>query len=137
MRTVTATGRLILLTGSVLLSIWEKPIQLSWGKSAAENDPPDLSKTPMVFSIDNFPNPFNPATQIQYTLPQAETVRLIIYNALGQQVRTLVSQRQPAGSYTVTWDTTDETGQKLGSGLYFYQLKAGELRAVKKMMYLK
>jgi hypothetical protein len=85
----------------------------------------------------NYPNPFNPTTQIKYALPRAENVSIIIYNLIGQRVKTLISQNQTAGNYSVIWDATDDTGQKLGSGLYFYVLQAGEYRAVKKMMLLK
>jgi flagellar hook assembly protein FlgD len=70
-------------------------------------------------------------------LPRAENVSIIIYNLIGQRVKTLISQNQTAGNYSVIWDATDDTGQKLGSGLYFYVLQAGEYRAVKKMMLLK
>ena len=94
---------------------------------------------PEAFSLaDNFPNPFNPATTIQYALPQAADVELTVYNVVGQVVRTLVAEHQSAGRYAVEWDATDDSGHSLSSGMYFYRLQAGgEFREVKKMLLLK
>ena len=94
---------------------------------------------PEAFSLaDNFPNPFNPATTIQYALPQAADVELTVYNVIGQPVRTLVAEYQSAGRYAVEWDATDDSGHSLSSGMYFYRLQAGEeFREVKKMLLLR
>ena len=94
---------------------------------------------PEAFSLaDNFPNPFNPATTIQYALPQAADVELTVYNVLGQPVRTLVADHQSAGRYAVEWDATNDSGHSLSSGMYFYHLQAGgEFREVKKMLLIK
>ncbi len=94
---------------------------------------------PEAFSLaDNFPNPFNPATTIQYALPQAADVELTVYNVVGQPVRTLVAEYQSAGRYAVEWDATDDSGHRLSSGMYFYRLQAGgEFREIKKMLLLK
>ena len=98
-----------------------------------------LQTLPVEFALaDNFPNPFNPATTIQYALPQAADVVLIVYNVVGQPVRTLVAEHQGAGRYVVDWDATDDGGHRLSSGMYFYRLQAGdEFREVKKMLLLK
>ena len=98
-----------------------------------------LQTRPTAFSLaDNFPNPFNPATTIQYALPQAADVELTVYNVLGQPVRTLVAEHQSAGRYAVEWDATNDSGHSLSSGMYFYRLQAGEeFREVKKMLLLK
>ena len=86
----------------------------------------------------NFPNPFNPTTTIEYALPQATDVELIVYNVVGQPVRTLVAEHQSAGRYAVEWDATDDSGHSLSSGLYFYHLQAGsEFRQAKRMLLLK
>ena len=94
---------------------------------------------PVAFTLaNNFPNPFNPATTIQYALPQAADVELVVYNAVGQPVRTLVAQHQHAGHYAVEWDATDDRGYSLSSGMYLYRLQAGgEFREVKKMLLLR
>ena len=98
-----------------------------------------LQTRPTAFSLaDNFPNPFNPATTIQYALPQAADVELTVYNVLGQPVRTLVAEHQSAGRYAVEWDATNDSGHSLSAGMYFYRLQAGgEFHEVKKMLLLK
>ncbi|MCY3667679.1 MAG: putative Ig domain-containing protein [Gemmatimonadetes bacterium] len=98
-----------------------------------------LQTRPTAFSLaDNFPNPFNPATTIQYALPQAADVELTVYNVVGQPVRRLVAEHQSAGRYAVEWDATNDSGHSLSSGMYFYRLQAGEeFREVKKMLLLK
>ena len=94
---------------------------------------------PEAFALaDNFPNPFNPATTIQYALPQAADVELTVYNVVGQPVRTLVAEHQSAGHYAVEWDATNDSGHSLSSGMYFYRLQAGgAFLEVKKMLLLK
>ena len=94
---------------------------------------------PEAFSLaNNFPNPFNPTTTIQYALPTAAEVELTVYNAVGQAVRTLVAEHQSAGRYVVEWDATNYSGHSLSSGMYFYRLQAGgEFREAKKMLLLK
>ncbi len=82
----------------------------------------------------NYPNPFNPTTQIRYGLPKAEKVELAVFNSLGQKVKTLVSEFQEAGFHTVTWDGVNEAGQRVSSGIYFYKIKAGDFRQVRKML---
>lgn len=94
---------------------------------------------PGVFALaKNFPNPFNPQTTIGYELPVAGPVRLEVFNAAGQRVRTLVDQVQAAGRYAVEWDGDDDGSRGLGAGVYFYRLEAGEgFGQVRKMLLLK
>ena len=93
---------------------------------------------PQGFELhQNHPNPFNPETQLTYSLPQEASVRLVIYNVLGQQVRVLVDGCQSAGANSVTWDGRDENGTKVSSGIYFYRLQAGEFVQTKKMSLIK
>ncbi|MFO8029946.1 MAG: alpha-amylase family glycosyl hydrolase [Cyclonatronaceae bacterium] len=102
--------------------------------SARERSETDLpTDLPQVFALNqNYPNPFNPATAISYDLPQASQVELQVYNALGQQVATLVSEHQQAGSYTVTFDAA-----RLSSGTYLIRMQAGEHTFTRKMMLVK
>ena len=96
------------------------------------------SSTPDKFSLSqNFPNPFNPRTSIRYALPSDAKVKLVIYNVLGQKIKTLVEGHQTAGYNTVWWDGNDENGDQVASGIYFYRLEAGKFNEVKKMMLLK
>ncbi len=93
---------------------------------------------PVEFRIhQNYPNPFNPITAIKYELPAQGNVEIRIYNSLGQQVKTLVSQTQDAGIYEVTWDATNDVGTKVVSGIYYYKISAGAFQAVRKMILLK
>ena len=85
----------------------------------------------------NYPNPFNPETKIQYSIPVQTNVELGIYNILGQKVTTLVSGVQTAGNYGITWNGKDNSGRSVASGVYFYQLRAGNNEIVKKMMLMK
>ena len=95
-------------------------------------------RTPAAVALGpNYPNPFNPATTIQYSLSHPAAVRLTIHNVLGQVVRTLAAESQQAGRYAVPWDGRDDHGQPLSAGIYFYRLQAGSVAAVEKMVLLK
>jgi hypothetical protein len=86
----------------------------------------------------NFPNPFNPETNISFDLKEGMFVELSIYDMAGQHIRTLASgQALPAGSYSYLWDGLNDSGVKVGSGVYLYHLKSGEFTSVKKMALLK
>ena len=93
---------------------------------------------PQTFALEpNYPNPFNPATVIRYQLPAAATVRIVVYDVLGQQVRTLVQGSEEAGFHRVMWDSRDEGGRAVAGGVYFYRLQAGEFTQVRKLLLLK
>ena len=87
----------------------------------------------------NYPNPFNPETHIDYALPHAQEqlTRLVVYNTLGEQIRTLVDKKQSAGNYKVVWDGKDDTGNTVASGVYFYKITSGSFSQMKKMMLIK
>ncbi len=82
--------------------------------------------------LQNYPNPFNPVTTIEYTIPKSQKVVLRIYEANGRTLLTLVNQFQSLGNYRVRLD-----GSTLASGVYFYELRTGEFRSVKKLLLLK
>lgn len=98
-----------------------------------------IQTRPEVYALrNNFPNPFNPETTLKYDLPDAGDVKLEVYNMLGQVVRTLVNEHQTAGRYAVQWDATNDHGQAMSSGIYFYRVQVeGEFTDVKKMLLLK
>ena len=88
---------------------------------------------PTTFALkQNFPNPFNPVTTISYQLPKSTFVNLSIYNVVGQLVETLVNEHKNVGYYSVEWNASN-----VGTGIYFYRIKAGESSAVKKCLVLK
>lgn len=83
--------------------------------------------------IGNYPNPFNPATTIEFSLPATERVKVTIFNILGQQVKRLTDRVFAAGVNRVTWDGTDNNGRSVASGIYLYQVTAGSLSSTRKM----
>lgn len=88
---------------------------------------------PEVFELaQNYPNPFNPSTSIKYSIANESTVKLIVFNSIGQEVAQLVNENQKPGSYTLNFDAST-----LSSGVYFYKLTAGDFIATKKMLLVK
>lgn len=85
----------------------------------------------------NYPNPFNPSTEIEYGLPIASDVNLTIYNILGQKVKTLVDEPMPAGYHIAKWDGRNESGVPAATGIYLYRIQAGDYVESKKMLLLK
>ena len=100
-------------------------------------DDPNLS-IPIEFGLDqNYPNPFNPETEIPFRVPQESDVVLKIFNIRGQLVRTLIQADYTPGFHSIRWDGKDNNGISVSSGLYIYQLQAGEFVQVRKMSLLK
>jgi hypothetical protein len=85
----------------------------------------------------NYPNPFNPETIIEYQLPENVHVKIDIFNLRGQNIRSLKDQPQHAGYHTIRWDGCDENGTKVVSGIYLYQVKAGDFICTRKMALMK
>ena len=93
----------------------------------------DLKQLPKGFSLgQNFPNPFNPSTEISFNLPKQSFVTLKVYDVLGRNVAELVNEEKSAGIYTVTWDAN-----KSASGTYIYTITAGDFTQTKKMILIK
>ena len=99
------------------------------------------SGLPKAFSLaQNCPNPFNPATTISYSIAsgaEATPVTLEVFDSRGRRVRTLVNEVHEPGQYAYFWQGTDRHGRQLGSGVYFYRLRAGKFTATRKMVILK
>jgi hypothetical protein len=93
---------------------------------------------PIEFSLlQNFPNPFNPITNIQFRIAEFGFVNLTVYDLLGNEVATLVDEYKPAGTYKVTFVVGTSRDLSLTSGVYFYQLKTERYMETKKMLLLK
>lgn len=93
------------------------------------------NSTPTNFSLyQNYSNPFNPTTQINFDLPKASNVIIKIYNPLGQKITTLLNAEKQSGYHKVIWDGTDNSKTKVSTGIYIYQMKADNFIAVKKMI---
>jgi len=99
---------------------------------------PEIEK-PVVTNMlaQNHPNPFNPQTTISFSLPQNGRAELAVYNVRGELVKTLVSGPMTAGENVVTWNGTDSAGKPVGTGVYFYRLRAAGRTEVRKMLLLK
>lgn len=99
----------------------------------------DVNKlVPTNFTVfQNYPNPFNPTTIISYSLPQAVPVKVIVYDILGREVKTLVNATQKAGVQQIVWNGDNNFGRKVASGIYMYRVTAGQQSQVKKMIMLK
>jgi flagellar hook assembly protein FlgD len=86
--------------------------------------------------FQNIPNPFTKFTTISYQIPFESKVSLKIYDVAGKLVRTIVEKREKPGYYTVVWDGKDDRNKKVGSGVYFYKLKAGKEKVCTKKLIL-
>jgi len=93
---------------------------------------------PSELQLDqNFPNPFNPITQIRYSIPKSDHVKLKIYNIAGQEVKTIVDEFQPSGYYQISWDGTGKGGEIKSAGIYYAILTAGSFQKTIRMILLK
>lgn len=93
---------------------------------------------PQDFTLaQNYPNPFNPETNIRYEVPVASKVTLVIYNILGEKIRTLVDEEKPIGQHSVLWDSRDDYGRNVGSGVYFYRMTADNFSKTMKLTLIK
>ncbi|MGD8777381.1 MAG: T9SS type A sorting domain-containing protein [Ignavibacteria bacterium] len=110
-----------------ILSLSEDPLVLTGVDNVYDNT------VPADFELaQNYPNPFNPSTTIKFSIPQSSEVTLKVYNVLGQEVAQLVNEQLNTGSYSVDFNAAN-----LSSGLYFYNITAGEFNVTKKMMLVK
>ncbi len=85
----------------------------------------------------NYPNPFNPSTSIDFALPEAENVKLTIFNSLGRHIQTLNNGLKPAGTHSLVWNGKDMNGRTVASGIYFYVLETDNLTLQRKMVFIK
>lgn len=143
---LSGTGSLFTLTlrarqqSAAELSLLSQELRNSWNEVLKSGVGAGLQNgaLPTEFAISqNYPNPFNPSTLIRYQLPSAEKVRLVVYNSLGQAVRTLTEGYREAGYYQVEWNGLDDGGQRVSSGIYFYRIQAGKFNASYKMIMMK
>jgi hypothetical protein len=118
---------------------WKRPS--CWGylevysPTAVEKENTTLPKTTQLYG--NYPNPFNPTTTLKYDLAKSGHVSLVIYNMLGQKIRTLIDANKAAGYHTIQWDGSNDAGVKVSSGIYLYTFKADGYNQTKKMILIK
>ncbi|MDC3158923.1 T9SS type A sorting domain-containing protein [bacterium] len=104
----------------------------------SENLSSSVEMLPFHYSVgQNFPNPFNPITEIKYELPNDEFVELIIYDLMGRNVKKLISEYHSAGTYSIKWNGTNNVGELVSAGMYFYTFKTNNFSQTRKMMFIK
>jgi len=111
---------------------WSLTIDGGWALSVDNNTLPE------VFALhNNYPNPFNPVTNIGYDIPEISKVSIDIYNIAGNKVKTLVSKEHQPGRYKVQWNATNESGAPVATGMYIYKIRAKDFVSVKKLLLMK
>lgn len=135
---------------ATIYNFWDRQIDQNWnyayrltdisysGMKTNHKTVPIFIAVPQVFQLyQNYPNPANPTTTIQYDVPKATMIELNIYNILGVKIRTLYKAHQNSGRHRITWDGKDNLGKEVASGVYLYQIKAEGFVKVKKLVLLK
>jgi hypothetical protein len=98
----------------------------------------NIGGIPLAYRLSaNFPNPFNPATEISFDLPDPQRVELVVYAVDGRRITTLKNEELLAGRHSVTWTGRDDAGERVASGIYFCRLKAGAFSQTLKMTLIK
>jgi len=136
--TITSSGDVILSANTIAI----KPLffVIEGGKLQVVSGAPPVSvetENPIVpdefIVYQNFPNPFNPETEIHFALPKNGHVVVNIYNTLGQKIGTLIDTQYAAGFHSVRWTGKDRNGSPVSSGVYLYEIQVGEFSQVRKM----
>lgn len=98
----------------------------------------EIEIIPSSFTLSqNYPNPFNPSTVISYQLPKQSRVQIKIYDAIGNEIRSLIDEEKSAGKYNILWDSRNNYGSRVSSGVYFYKITADGFAQTKKMILMK
>jgi hypothetical protein len=133
-------GELMVLRfeGSAKVNVMSADCRTSQNTMLAVKSDGSQHGVPTEFGLSqNFPNPFNPSTVLQYQVPAATHVEISVYNILGAKVATLVNDVKEAGYYTVTWNGTGANGRTVASGVYIYRMHAGDYVTTKRMLLIK
>ena len=86
---------------------------------------------------NNYPNPFNPTTTIEFSLRQTQNVKFAIYNIMGQRIKTLVDKKYSAGNHRIQWNGTNNLGNKISSGVYLGRMESGDFTKTIKLILMK
>ena len=128
------------ITGNVkkIVSIKNKNTSQKLIIDATSLDIADNSAIPTEFKLhENYPNPFNPSTNIKFDIPENGLVSLIVYDLMGHKVTELVNTNMNSGFHNVSWNGTDNFGNTVSTGVYIYQLKTGNYSNTQKMLFIK
>ncbi len=132
----TYTGQILISSNDPDNTSFSVPCTLLVGMTSVDDE--NLAGIPEVFTLSqNYPNPFNPTTEISFGLPVTGHTTLDVYDIMGRKVKTLINEELTAGFHQVTWDSADESGDKIASGVYFYKLAQGDKIITRKMVMLK
>jgi hypothetical protein len=108
------------------------------GFAVAIDDDAVAMEIPKEYALrNNYPNPFNPVTNIEFDLTKASDVKITVFNLLGEKIRTIADQNYKAGQHRVVWNGTNETGSLVSSGVYIYKIETPEFVASRKMVLMK
>ncbi len=127
-------------------SYWLEAVEMSgintvYGPVSLKTKPADDNNTPadpMQTKFNTlYPNPFNPSVTLAYSLAQSEKVSIRVYNAKGELVKILLNKNQNTGTYRLTWDGNNQSGQKCGTGIYYFKMQAGEYQTIHKALLVK
>ena len=110
---------------------------IRWFENETEEDITGSKTTPVYALEQNYPNPFNPVTTVEFSIKKKCHVTLKVYDVSGRLVKVLIDSVCEAGTYSRTWDGTNEQGKKVASGVYFYRMETGEYSNTKKMVLLR
>jgi hypothetical protein len=140
--TIASTGDVILNAETVAVIpqffvVQGGKLQVVSGAPPVSVETEDPIKPDEFIVHQNFPNPFNPETEIRFALTRDSRVVINVYNTLGQQIDTLIDTQYAAGFHSVRWDGKDRNGSPVSSGVYLYQIQAGAFSRVRKMSLLR
>lgn len=137
----TYTALVTIESNDPYVPVYEIPVELMVETFVGIDDQveiPTVTVPERYHLSQNFPNPFNPTTTINYELPVTTPVLLKIYDVSGQLIKTLIDAEKEAGHYSVIWDGTDSRNRAVSSGVYFYRIEAGDMyHSIKRMVLLK
>ncbi|MCR4439935.1 MAG: S8 family serine peptidase [bacterium] len=112
-------------------------VRIVTGPTVKVEETPAAAKAPSAYALyQNHPNPFNPATEIRFSLPEAAVAKVQVFSLLGRRVATVIDTFLPAGEHKCQWQAVDDAGQRLPSGLYLYRLETPRYQATRKMILL-
>jgi hypothetical protein len=132
------TGYLNVEIENIIVTIGDSTVCSFEMTPEPEEGDSDLFDLPLVTVLKgNYPNPFNPETNIRFDLAKAAHVTIEVYNIKGQRVTVLANEYRDAGRYNLVWKGKDANGRQVGSGIYFYRMRAGDYQKINKMMLLK
>ena len=99
---------------------------------------PEQPSLPVGYALmQNYSNPFNPVTTIEFSLPEIQNVRMTVYDILGHEIMSLANRKYEAGTHRIIWNGKNHSGQMVSSGMYLYSIDTGKFMETRKMLLLR